>query len=202
MKYVLTLLASIAITFAQQGALPAGVAVGDRAPDFRLKNVDGRMVGLSDYAALPGVVVIFTCNHCPYSVKYEDRIIALFRETTKLGYQIVAINPNDPVRVPEDSFENMKERAKEKLFPFPYLVDETQEIAKAYGAKKTPHVFVVSFNNGTPIVRYIGAIDDNAMNPEQVESQFVLDAVKALAAGSNPKLAETKAIGCSIKWKE
>ncbi len=187
---------------AQQGATSVGVVVGDLAPSFRLKNVDGKFVALDDYRTSKGLVVVFTCNHCPYSVKYEDRIIALAAETSRLGFPLIAINPNDPVKVPEDSYENMKVRAKDKGFTFPYIVDETQEVAKQYGAKRTPHVFVLVHNSGAWQVAYVGAIDDNANDPDKVESRFVLDAVTSLASGARPAVTQTKAIGCTIKWKE
>lgn len=202
MKYVLTMIFAVVSLVAQQGATSVGVVVGDLAPSFRLKNVDGKFVALDDYRTSKGLVVVFTCNHCPYSVKYEDRIIALAAETSRLGFPLIAINPNDPVKVPEDSYENMKVRAKEKGFTFPYIVDETQEVAKQYGAKRTPHVFVLLHNGGAWQVAYVGAIDDNANDPDKVESRFVLDAVKSLASGAKPAVSQTKAIGCTIKWKE
>jgi peroxiredoxin len=202
MKYVLTMIFAVVSLMAQQGATSVGVVVGDLAPNFRLKNVDGKFVALDDYRTSKGLVVVFTCNHCPYSVKYEDRIIALAAETSRLGFPLIAINPNDPVKVPEDSYENMKVRAKEKGFTFPYIVDETQEVAKQYGAKRTPHVFVLLHNGGAWQVAYVGAIDDNANDPDKVESRFVLDAVKSLASGAKPAVSQTKAIGCTIKWKE
>jgi peroxiredoxin len=202
MKYVLTMIFAVVSLMAQQGATSVGVVVGDLAPSFRLKNVDGKFVALDDYRTSKGLVVVFTCNHCPYSVKYEDRIIALAAETSRLGFPLIAINPNDPVKVPEDSYENMKVRAKEKGFMFPYIVDETQEVAKQYGAKRTPHVFVLLHNGGAWQVAYVGAIDDNANDPDKVESRFVLDAAKSLASGAKPAVSQTKAIGCTIKWKE
>jgi peroxiredoxin len=202
MKYVLTMIFAVVSLMAQQGATSVGVVVGDLAPSFRLKNVDGKFVALDDYRTSKGLVVVFTCNHCPYSVKYEDRIIALAAETSRLGFPLIAINPNDPVKVPEDSYENMKVRAKEKGFTFPYIVDETQEVAKQYGAKRTPHVFVLLHNGGAWQVAYVGAIDDNANDPDKVESRFVLDAVTSLASGARPAVSQTKAIGCTIKWKE
>ena len=179
----------------------AGVKVGDSAPEFRLKNVDGSVVSLKDYSNQKGAILVFTCNHCPYSVKYEDRIIKLHEQFAPLGYPVIAINPNDPVKVPEDSYENMKNRAKEKSFGFPYLVDETQEIAKAYGAKRTPHVYVVSLTKDGWKVMYIGAIDDNASDAAAAETFFVSDAVTDLLAGRLPARPLTKAIGCTIKWK-
>ncbi|MEY3314351.1 MAG: hypothetical protein RLZZ578_1871, partial [Bacteroidota bacterium] len=114
-----------------------GLKVGDNAIDFSLKNIDGSMISLSDYAKDNGVVVIFTCNHCPFSIAYEDRIINLHNAFASKGYPVLAINPNDPVTVPEDSFEKMIERSKEKNFPFNYVIDETQSIAKQYGATRT-----------------------------------------------------------------
>jgi peroxiredoxin len=202
MKYLLMMMFAVVSLVAQQGAPSSGVAVGDPAPSFRLKNIDGKYVSFDDYRSSKGLVLVFTCNHCPYSVKYEDRIIALANETAKLGFPLVAINPNDPVKVPEDSYDNMKVRAKEKGFTFPYIVDETQEVAKQYGAKRTPHVFVVTNSSGSWKVAYIGAIDDNANDADKVESRFILDAVKSLASGAAPAVTQTKAIGCTIKWKE
>lgn len=180
----------------------AGVNVGDSAPAFSLMNVDGKKVALSDFSSSKGAIIVFTCNHCPYSLKYEDRIIALHQQFAPMGYPVIAINPNDAVTVPEDSYAQMIVRAKDKKFPFPYLVDETQEIARAYGAKRTPHVFVVSNTKDGAKVRYIGAIDDNAADASAAESFFVRDAVNALLAGNLPATPLTKAIGCTIKWKK
>lgn len=201
MRFLIILLCASMSLMAQQSTVQ-GVAVGDPAPAFSLKNIDGQFVSLDSYKNSKGLVVVFTCNHCPYSIKYEDRIIALAAETAKLGYPVVAINPNDPVKVPEDSYENMQVRAKEKGFTFPYIVDETQNVAKQYGAKRTPHVFVLSNTSGSWKIEYIGAIDDNANDAEKIESRFVLDAVKTLASGAVPAVTQTKAIGCTIKWKE
>lgn len=195
----------ISIALAQPLAAVAaddGVNVGDRAPEFSLLNVDGKKVALADYASGKGAIIVFTCNHCPYSIKYEDRIIELHKEFALKGYPVIAINPNDPETVPEDSYENMKVRAGEKKFVFPYLVDQTQQIAKAYGARRTPHVFVVSNTPQGAKVMYIGAIDDNPSDPSTVESFFVRDAVNSLLAGTVPGKPLTKAIGCTIKWKK
>lgn len=178
-----------------------GVTVGDVAPSFSLRNIDGSMVSLASFSSQKGAIIVFTCNHCPYSVKYEDRIIALHEEFAPKGYPVIAINPNDPEKVPEDSFENMKIRASEKKFLFPYLVDDSQQTALAYGAKRTPHVFVVSNTAQGARVMYIGAIDDNATDASAVEAFFVRDAVSELLLGGVPTKPLTKAIGCSIKWK-
>lgn len=179
-----------------------GVSVGDSAPAFMLKNVDGKNVALSDYTSVKGAIIVFTCNHCPYSVKYEDRIIALHQQFAPKGYPVIAINPNDPITVPDDSYDQMIVRAREKKFPFVYLVDETQQIAKAYGAKRTPHVYVVTNTKDGSKVAYIGAIDDNAADASAAETFFVRDAVTALLAGNLPATPLTKAIGCTIKWKK
>ena len=181
--------------------LPDGVSVGDKAPDFVVKNIDGRNVGLSSFNDVEGVILIFTCNHCPYSKAYEDRIIKLHKAWAAKGWPVLAVNPNDPEREPEDSFEKMQERAKEKEFPFPYAMDETQNVAKAYGARRTPHVFLLKKEKVGFRVVYIGAIDDNARNPEDVETRFVSDAITAIKDGKQPEPTATKAIGCTIKWR-
>jgi hypothetical protein len=143
--------------------------------------------------------VIFTCNHCPYSVAYEDRIIAIDKRFKEKGYPVIAINPNNPTAYPEDSFDNMKVRAKEKGFTFPYLFDAGQQIYPQYGATKTPHVYLLQKVNGNNIVKYIGAIDDNHKNAAAVKNTFLDNAVTALLAGKEIKDKKTVAIGCSIK---
>ena len=182
--------------------LAEGYKVGDKATDFSLKNVDGSMVSMKDFENAKGIIVIFTCNHCPYSVLYEDRIIALDKKYKEKGYPVIAINPNDPVKQPEDSFPNMVIRAKEKGFTFPYVIDAGQRLTKVYGASRTPHVFLLEKVDTDYIVRYIGAIDDNSKAPEDVEEHFVANAVDALLAGEQPKTDFTKAIGCTIKWAD
>ena len=176
--------------------------VGDEAANFNLKNVNGEMISLYDYnEASKGAIVIFTCNHCPYAIAYEDRIIELDQEFRKKGYPVIAINPNDPVLQPADSYEKMIERADEKQFPFPYLIDEKQEIYKIYGAKRTPHVYVLNKENNKFIVSYIGTIDDNYKDANAVEKKYLADAVNALINGEKPDPDFTKAIGCTIKDK-
>lgn len=181
--------------------LPDGVKVGDKAPDFVLENVDGKKAALASFEKAKGVILIFTCNHCPYSKMYEDRIIALHKAYASKGWPVVAINPNDPAIEPEDSFEKMKERAKEKEFPFPYLFDATQRTAKAYGARRTPHVFLLKNGKAGFTVEYIGAIDDNARDAKAVETKFVEKAIDAMIDGKAPEVTTTKAIGCTIKWR-
>lgn len=176
-----------------------GYKVGDVASDFKLKNIDGKMVSLSDYKKAKGFIVVFTCNTCPYSVANEDRIIALDKKYKTKGYPVIAINPNDPAARSGDSFEEMKIRAKEKGFTFPYLFDDGQKVYPKYGATKTPHVYILNKNNGKLIVEYIGAIDDSSRNEANVSERFVEDAVDALLAGKKPTKTYTRAIGCSIK---
>jgi peroxiredoxin len=176
-----------------------GYKIGDTATDFKLKNVDNKMVSLSDYTTAKGFIVIFTCNHCPYAKAYEGRIIALNYKYASKGYPVIAINPNDPKVEPQDSFEGMKQRAKEKGFTFTYLFDEGQTIYPQYGAVRTPHVFVLQKVNGKNIVRYIGAIDDNYSDANDVSHKYVEAAVDALLANKPVAQTTTVAIGCSIK---
>jgi peroxiredoxin len=174
-----------------------GYKVGDTIEDFKLKNIDNKMVSLSDYKDAKGFVIIFTCNHCPYSVANEDRIIALDKKYKQLGFPVIAINPNDPEASRGDSFEDMKVRASEKGFTFPYLFDEGQKVYPKFGATKTPHVYIVS--KKTMKVEYKGAIDNSSRNPDKVTEKYVENVVDALLAGKKPAKTETRAIGCSIK---
>jgi peroxiredoxin len=176
-----------------------GFQVGDQATDFELKNVDGKMVSLSDYKDADGYVVIFTCNSCPYAKKYEQRIIDLHNKYADKGYPVIAINPNDPEIKPEDSFDEMKRISKEKGYPFAYVYDETQEVAKAYGAKYTPHVYLL---DDEMKVRYIGAIDNNYKDADAADVKYVENAIEALMNGEEVEEENTKAIGCTIKWRK
>ncbi|MGB4849107.1 MAG: thioredoxin family protein [Saprospiraceae bacterium] len=175
-----------------------GYKVGEQAADFSLKNVDGTMVSLKDYKGVNGYIVVFTCNTCPYALMYEDRIIALHNKYASMGYPVVAINPNDPSVKPGDDFASMQARAKEKSYPFKYLFDDGQKVFPAFGATRTPHVYLLDANR---YVRYVGAIDDNAQNPAEVSVKYLENAIAALKAGNNPDPSETKAIGCTIKVK-
>lgn len=189
-------------SFKPSAAGANGYDIGDAAADFKLKNTDGKMVSLSDYKNAKGYIVIFTCNHCPYAKKYEDRINELDKMFKDKGYPVIAINPNDAAAQPEDSYENMIKRAREKKFTFPYLVDAGQKIYPEYGATKTPHVFVLQKENRKNIVKYIGAIDNNYENPNDVSEYYVRDAVNALLNGQEVKTKKTAAIGCTIKVKK
>jgi peroxiredoxin len=194
----LTIVAAMAMATAFTGGPGEGYQVGDTARDFNLKNIDGKMRSLAGIENAKGYIVIFTCNHCPYAIAYEDRIIDLNKKYAPLGYPVVAINPNDVVKQPDDSFEKMQMRAKEKSFTFPYLYDDTQEIAKAFGATRTPHVYLLDKNR---VVRYIGAIDDNHEDATEVKEKYLENAINALRNGQAVAVPQTKAIGCTIKWK-
>ena len=187
--------------FAVMIAYSAGYNVGDKATDFKLKNVDQKIVSLSSYPDAKGFVVIFTCNGCPYAQAYQDRITEIDQKYKSKGYPVIAINPNDPALAPADSFDQMVEVAKNKGFTFPYLIDEKQEVYRRYGATKTPHVYVLQKSGSDLVVQYIGAIDDNHQDPAKVTSPFLANALDALIAGSSPEPATTKAIGCGIKDK-
>jgi len=184
--------------------LPEGTGyhVGDKVADFKLKNVDGKMISLAEMKDAKGFIITFTCNHCPFSVAYEDRIIALHKKYAPKGYPVVAINPNDETIVPDDSYDNMVVRAKEKNFPFVYLQDKTQDIAKAYGAQRTPHIYIVAKKGNDFVVQYIGAIDDNTDDPAAVKTKYVENAMSDLLAGKAVSVNSTKAIGCSVKYRK
>ncbi len=172
--------------------------IGQAAEDFSLKNVDGKMVSLSDYKNANGYIVVFTCNHCPFAQMYEKRIIELHKKYSKKGYPVIAINPNDPEVVPEDNFESMQKLSNKKKYPFAYLFDEGQKVYPKFGATRTPHVFILDKNK---VVKYIGAIDDNAKDEAAVQIRYVEDAISALESGKDPNPNTTKAVGCSIKKK-
>jgi peroxiredoxin len=175
--------------------------VGDAVAEFKLKNIDNKMVSLSDYLAGKGVIVIFDCNTCPYSKAYNDRIIGLHQKYSELGFPVVAINANDPNISPGDSFDAMVSYAKEKNYKFPYLIDETQEVAKAFGASNTPHVYVLKKDGKSFKVAYKGAIDNNTRDAAAADKKYVEEAVNALISGKEVGTSKTKAIGCTIKWR-
>lgn len=171
--------------------------IGDLLPHFALPAVDGMTVE-SHLIKDSVLVVVFTCNHCPYAMAYEDRLIALAEHFDEEGVQFVLINSNDPTGYPEDSFERMGEKATEKGYPFPYCLDETQAVAKSFGALCTPHCFVFDHER---TLRYKGQVDDNWEDPDAVERHTLRDAVAAVLRGDAPAVTEANAIGCSIKWK-
>lgn len=203
MKKIKYLLFSIVLTTIMAVNMPnGGYQPGDTAQEFKLKNVDGNMLSLAEYANSKGCIVVFTCNHCPFSKLYEDRIIALDKKYKSLGFPVIAINSNDPVQYPDDSYDNMIKRSEEKGFTFPYLFDESQEIAKNYGAERTPHVFVLERAGVAFVVKYIGAIDNNSKEEASADQKYVENAVDELLNGSEVTVKTTKAVGCGIKWKE
>jgi peroxiredoxin len=185
-------------------ALVAGTTVnygvGDTVADFKLKNVDGKMVSLSDYKQAKGAIVIFDCNTCPYSKAYNERIIALNKKYASQGFPVVTINSNEGSS--GESFEEMVGQAKEKNYDFPYLADNTQVVAKSFGATNTPHVFVLKNDNNAFKVAYIGAVDDNSRSASSAKRKYVEEAVDALLANKEVPTAKTRAIGCGIKWKD
>jgi len=202
MKNILPLL--LALVFASGLTAQKGYGPGERIADFTLKDaVSGRRVSLQDYEDRKGLILVFTCNSCPYAKAYEQRIMALDRDFASMGYPVIAVNPNDPGRVPEDRPEAMKERAQIRGYTFPYLIDEKQELAQRFAAGKTPEVYLLKKrkDGGFELV-YHGAIDDSPMNPEGVKKHYVADAIRALESGSTPMTESSPAIGCSIKWKE
>ncbi len=193
---VILALAIFAFSFT---ASAQGYEVGDIASDFKLKNVDGKMVSLSDYKDAKGYIVIFTCNHCPYSVAYEDRINDINKKYASKGFPVIAINPNDPAVSPGDSFDAMVVRAKEKNFTFPYLFDANQSVFPKYGATRTPHVYLLEKTDAGNKVAYIGAIDNNHQDAAAADQKFLEDAILALSNNKQPDPNFTKAIGCTIK---
>lgn len=176
--------------------------IGDTVSDFKLKNVDGKMVALSDYKSSKGVIIIFDCNTCPVSRAYNARIIALNKKYASKGFPIITINANDPESSSGDSYEEMVDVAKRKKYDFPYLVDETQNVAKAFGATNTPHVFVLKRDGNNFNVAYIGAIDNSQRDASAADKKYVEAAVDALLTGQAVPTTKTKAIGCGIKWKD
>lgn len=174
------------------------LTLGDKAPDFKLPGVDGQTHILNDYSDKNALVIIFSCNHCPYVQAWEDRIINVQSNYADHGVQLIAISSNDTTAYPADSFSEMVKRSSSKGFNFPYLYDESQNVAKAYGAERTPEVFV--FDN-TQKLAYHGTIDDNYEDPTSVKVQYLRNALDAITTDGAPSVPETSPIGCTIKWK-
>ena len=175
-----------------------GMPVGTPAPPFSLLGVDGEKRSLDSFADAELLVVVFTCNHCPYAIASEDRLIEIQNDYGNRGVQLVAINPNDDEKYPDDSFEKMKERAADKAFPFPYLYDESQDVARAYDAACTPDIFV--FDRERKLL-YNGRIDDNWQEPEQVTRRDLRAVLDAALEGRTVDFEHVPSMGCSIKWK-
>lgn len=200
MKIYFTIAAFLLVVLvaAQQRTLMPGTA----APCIALMSVGNKKVSLNDYPLAKGFIIVFTCNTCPYAKAYEERIIALNNQYAVLGFPVIAINPNDPTTSPGDSFEKMKTVAKAHHFTFPYLFDQGQQVTTQYGAKNTPHIFVVVKSNGNFVIEYVGAIDNDTPNTNPAKTKFVEDAVNALLKNNKPAIAFTKAIGCGVRWKQ
>jgi peroxiredoxin len=203
-KKNLSLLALCLVLFSSFILRPAanGYQVGDKAADFKLKNVDGKLIALADNKAAKGYIVVFTCNTCPFAQAYEDRIIALNAKYAPLGYPVVAINPNDATNGPEDSCAAMQKLAKDHKYAFPYLQDETQQVAHTYGATRTPHLYVLKRQGTDFVVSYVGAIDDNSEDAKLVKTKYLENAMTDIMAGKPAATSTTQAIGCSIRWKK
>ncbi|HXC63762.1 MAG TPA: thioredoxin family protein [bacterium] len=173
--------------------------LGSKAPDFSLPATDGKTYSLASFQDARALCVVFSCNHCPYVQAYEDRFVALQNDFGAKGFQLLAVNANDAVDYPEDNFEAMQQRAKDKRFNFPYLRDEAQAVAKAYGAVRTPHVFLFDAERK---LAYVGRIDDSWNAPDKVTRRELAEAVEDLLAGQPVRTPETFAVGCTIKWKD
>jgi peroxiredoxin len=172
--------------------------IGSKAPNFSLPATNGKTYSLDSFVDKKAIIVVFSCNHCPYVQAYENRIIAIQKDYTK-DVQIIAISSNEDVNYPEDSFEAMIERAKLKGFNFPYLHDKTQETAKGYGATHTPEIFLLDKERK---LVFHGKIDDNWQEPQSVKNKYLRNAIDELLAGKPISVPETFTIGCTIKWKK
>jgi len=185
------------LTQAQNTTLKAG----DTAPDFKLKNVDGKEVSFASFPKAKGYIVVFTCNKCPYAIGYEQRIIDLDNKFRPQGYPVIAINPNDPEASKADTFEKMQELAKNKKYPFPYLFDAGQKVTDQYGAKRTPHLFIVSKTVKGNVVEYVGAIDNDPEGNNTQKTKYAEDVIASLKSNQKPTITQTKEIGCTVKRK-
>jgi peroxiredoxin len=172
--------------------------LGQEAPDFHLPGVDGKSYSLGDFEDAKALIVFFTCNHCPYVIGSEDRMNGLYADFAPKGVAMIAINSNETVNHPTDDFDHMVQRAKEKGFKFPYVRDESQQVALAYGALRTPHYFVLDRAHK---LRYTGRMDDNPRQPGKQTTRELRDALDAMLAGKEPATAMTNPIGCNVKWK-
>lgn len=173
--------------------------IGQPAPDFSLPGVDGKTYSLASFKDARLLVVVFSCNHCPYVVGSEDRMVSLAKEYAPRGVTMVAINSNETDNHPLDSFEHMVSRAKEKQFPFPYLRDESQQVAKAYGALRTPHFYVFDSDRR---LRYTGRMDDSPKDASLAKTHELRDALDDLLSGKPVRVPVTNPLGCNVKWRD
>jgi peroxiredoxin len=194
------LIAGLGVAQPSADEVPGALAIGKPAPlaDSKMKNVDGKELTIAGVKGTKGTLVVFTCNHCPWAKAWHSRIVTLGNASVKRGVGVVAINANDPTAYAEDDFPSMQANAKKSKMAFPYVVDATSDVARAFGATRTPEAFL--FDADGKLV-YHGTIDDNAKQPDQVKSRYLEDAVNALVDGKPIALAETKALGCGIKFR-
>ena len=175
-----------------------GLLPGAKAPDFSLSGIDGKTYSFASFKGKPIVVVFFTCNHCPYVQAWESRFVEVQRDYASKGVQLVGINSNDDTKYPEDDVAHMKERAKDHGYTFPYLRDESQTVAEAWGPVATPDFYVLDKDR---VIRYRGRLDDNHKDANAVTLRYLRDALDDLLAGKGPRVTLTPPFGCSIKWK-
>jgi peroxiredoxin len=197
-----TLLAiPVVVCLAASAALaggPLGIGAGIPMADVKMKSVDGKELAIADVKQPAGTLVVFTCNHCPFAKMWETRIVELGNTYAAKGIGVVAVNANDPKVAAEDSYDDMQKRAKERGMQFPYVVDDTSNVARAFGATKTPEAFL--FDKDGKLV-YHGAVDDNGQEPSKVENAYLKNALDAVASGKDVPVKETKSIGCGIKFR-
>lgn len=196
----LALLTASLLTLAAAPAR-AQIALGDAIPmaDTKMKNVNDKSVTLASLAGKKGTLVVFTCNHCPWAKMWQSRVAEIGNAALAAGLGAVAINANDPAAYPEDDFPEMKKRAKELKMKFPYVVDATSDVARSFGATRTPEAFV--FDASGKLV-YHGTVDDSPKDAAAVKSDWLRDAVNAVSEGKVVAEPETKSMGCSIKYRE
>ena len=182
------------------GSARAQLAIGDALPmkDVKMTGVDGKSVTIAGVSGKKGTLVVFTCNHCPWAKMWQTRVTEIGNTAGKAGIGMVAINANDPAEYPEDGMDGMKQRAKELGIKFPYVVDATSDVARAFGASRTPEAFL--FDAGGKLV-YHGTVDDSPKDASAVKDAYLKDAVSAVSTGKTVTTAETKAMGCSITFR-
>ena len=198
--YSITLLIIVSFLFGGSPSVP--YQIGDYVADFKLKNIDGKNIALADKKDAKGYILVFSCNTCPVVKQYEQRIINLHEMYASKGYPVIAINPNDPNRSPGDSFGEMVKRSENMGYKFPYVFDETQEVAKAFGATNTPQIYILNNEKGKFRLMYKGAIDNNQRSAAAATEKYVEAAMSSLLKGEEVKVPITKAVGCTIKWSE
>lgn len=189
------------LTIQAQAPAAKGYSVGDAVAEFQVRNINNQFVNLADYTNQKGVVVVFMANHCPFSKAYEDRLMAIHTKFAPQGYPVLAVQTSDVTAYPEDAYEVVQGRSRDRGFPFPYTIDESQSVARAFGAIRTPQVFVLTRTGGKFVVQYMGAIDDNPQDGTGVQKHYLDDALVSLTTGRPILTSTTRPIGCAVKWK-